>query len=200
MSSTDPDVTALIQRLKAGDRAAVAPLKERYFQRLVGLAHARLRTATRRVVEGEDVALSAIASLCRAAEDGRLPQLLDRDSLWKHLFMYTRRKATDQNEREYAKKRGGGKVVNASSLDSPEGPSFLAGVLGTDPTEDDVVAMEHDLRELLDRLPPDLREVAEWKLQGLTNEEIAAKLGRVSKTVERKLSLIRVHWKCEGDE
>lgn len=200
MSPADPDVTALIEQLKAGDRAAAEPLMERYFQRLVGLAQTRLRSATRRVVEGEDVALSAFASFCRAAENGRLPQLLDRDSLWSHLFMYTKRKACDRNEWEYAKKRGGGKVVNASALDNPDGSSFLAGVFGSDPTEDDVVALEDHLRELLARLPPDLRAVAEWKLQGLTNDEIAANLGRVSKTVERKLSLIRGIWKCEGDE
>jgi DNA-directed RNA polymerase specialized sigma24 family protein len=199
MSPDDP-VTVWLNQLKSGVRDAVSPLMERYFQQLVGLAERRLRVATRRVSDGEDVALSAFASFCRAAEDGRLPQLLDRDSLWSHLFRYTVRKACDRNEWAYAKKRGDGRVVNASALDAPDGQSFLTAVLCEGPTPDDAVAFEEGFRELLARLPPDLRAVAEWKFAGLTNDEIAANLGRDCRTVERKLSLIRGRWKSEGDE
>ena len=37
----------------------------------------------------------------------------------------------------------------------------------------------------------ELRSVAVWKLEGYTNEEIAAQLGRAPSTVARKLQLIR---------
>jgi hypothetical protein len=47
----------------------------------------------------------------------------------------------------------------------------------------------------------ELRDIAVWKLEGYTNEEIAAKInggkGRSVKAVERKLVLIRKIWTKE---
>jgi DNA-directed RNA polymerase specialized sigma24 family protein len=52
---------------------------------------------------------------------------------------------------------------------------------------------------LLDALDSDvLRSVAVWKMEGYSNAEIAAKLGRSESTVERKLNLIRQIWSGEG--
>jgi DNA-binding NarL/FixJ family response regulator len=50
---------------------------------------------------------------------------------------------------------------------------------------------EHLLARLAD---PRLRRVAEWKMEGYTNSEIARELGCVESTVERKLQLIRRIW------
>ena len=75
-------VTAWIEQLKAGDAAAAAPLWQGYFRRLVGLARQRLGAAPRGAADEEDVALSAFASFCRAAAQGRFPRLDDRDHLW----------------------------------------------------------------------------------------------------------------------
>jgi DNA-directed RNA polymerase specialized sigma24 family protein len=44
---------------------------------------------------------------------------------------------------------------------------------------------------------PILQSVATWKLEGYTNHEIAARLGCVTKTVERKLARIRGKWARE---
>jgi ECF sigma factor len=41
---------------------------------------------------------------------------------------------------------------------------------------------------------PTLRNVATWKLEGYTDEEIAARVGCVTRTVERKLARIRRIW------
>jgi DNA-directed RNA polymerase specialized sigma24 family protein len=47
----------------------------------------------------------------------------------------------------------------------------------------------------LDSLPdPTLREVARLRMEGQTNEEIAARLGCVVRTVERKLEVVRKLW------
>jgi DNA-directed RNA polymerase specialized sigma24 family protein len=40
----------------------------------------------------------------------------------------------------------------------------------------------------------ELRSVAVWKMEGYTNAEIAAKLGCVEGSVERKLRVIRTLW------
>ena len=41
---------------------------------------------------------------------------------------------------------------------------------------------------------PVLRRIASWKLEGFSNEEVTAKLGRSVPTVERKLNRIRRIW------
>src|SRR5215475_9960850 len=123
------DVTLWIEQLKAGDRASVQPLWERYFQRMVQLARQRLRAAPRRLADEEDVALSAFDSFCRGAERGRFPQLTDRDSLWSHLFFYTVRKASHLMRAERRQKRGGGQVQDEAALAGPDGEPGLVQVL-----------------------------------------------------------------------
>ena len=39
-----------------------------------------------------------------------------------------------------------------------------------------------------------LRRIATWKLEGHTNEEIAARLGCIVRTVANKLKYIRMAW------
>ena len=68
-------VSRLLDGLGVGDESAVQQLWQRYFHRLVALARQKLQSAPRRVGDEEDVALSAFASFCRAAEAGRFPQL-----------------------------------------------------------------------------------------------------------------------------
>src|SRR5437762_499594 len=59
--------------------------------------------------------------------------------------------------------------------------------------------MADECRRLLDELgDPELRSVALWKLEGYTNAEVAAKLGCVVGTVERKLRAIRTIWGKEN--
>ena len=94
-------VTQWLGDLKRGEQEAAQPVWARYFDRLVVLAHARLRamhTATADADE-EDAALSAFDSFCAGMEQGRFPQLSDRDDLWRLLVTITGRKVLDQAER-----------------------------------------------------------------------------------------------------
>jgi DNA-directed RNA polymerase specialized sigma24 family protein len=53
-------------------------------------------------------------------------------------------------------------------------------------------------QNLLESLGDDtLRAVAVWRLEGYTNEEIAARLGCSLRTVANKLELIRMRWEEE---
>src|SRR5262249_14774272 len=96
----EDSVTEWIANLRAGDSGAVQPLWERYFGRLVHTARARLRP--RGDVDGEDVALSAFDSFCHAVERGRVPQLDDRDDLWRFLMYITAQKISKVIARENA--------------------------------------------------------------------------------------------------
>ena len=181
-------VTEWIARLKGGDQGAAQGLWERYFQRLVSLARQRLRAAPRRAADEEDVALSAFDSFCRGAACGRFPLLTDRNSLWPLLVVITARKARDLRKLENRQKR------RPDSDPPPEAPA-LEDLVGREPTP----AFADECRRLLDRLGDEnLRRIALLKMEGYTDDEVAERMGCVSRTVRRRLQLIRNLWKPEA--
>jgi DNA-directed RNA polymerase specialized sigma24 family protein len=189
--ASDGSVTRLIGMLKEGDRDAAQRLWETYFQRLVGLARTRLAGAPSPVADAEDVALSAFDSFFRRAERGAFPVLEDRDDLWQLLFVLTVRKAIDLVRYHGRRSRGSGRVVSLTDLEDLGAET----VLGAEPSPELAAEMADECRRLLDLLPDaTLRTVALWKMEGFTNGEIAARLGCVEKTVERKLRTIRDVW------
>lgn len=182
-------VTRWITQLRAGDQAAADPLWNRYFERLVALARARLMRAPRRAADEEDVALSAFHSFCRAAEHGHFPKLDDRDDLWRLLASFTRRKAAHLLRDGGRLKRGGATSDESVDLDL---------IAGEEPGPELIAEMAEECRRLLGLLGDEtLRAVAVWKMEGYTNDEIAVKLACVPRTVERKLRLIRAIWESE---
>jgi DNA-directed RNA polymerase specialized sigma24 family protein len=189
--SSEGSVTRMIGPLQAGDPAAVQQLWQRYFHRLVGLARARLAGNPRRVADEEDVALSAFDSFCRNAEQGRFPQLADRDGLWRLLVVLTARKAGHLRRDQTRLKRGGALVEEAGDL--------VQDVLSREPDPAFAALAADQHRQLMGVLTDDLREVALLRMQGDSVEEIAARLGYASRSIKRKLQLIRALWERELD-
>ena len=169
---------------------------EAYFHRLAVLARAYLRSVPRGAAAEEDVALSAFASFCRRAERGQFPRLADRNDLWQILYMITVRKAAALARHEGRQARGAGRVptfTDRGDLDPTRIP-------GPEPAPELVAEMADQCRHLLGLLGDEtLRSVALWKMEGLTNAEIANRLGRVEHTVERKLRTIRSIWAREAE-
>jgi DNA-directed RNA polymerase specialized sigma24 family protein len=187
-------VTRWIAALKQGDQSAAQGLWEAYFRRLVGLARVRLRDAPRRIADEEDVALSAFDSFCRAAQAGRFPRLDDRTDLWQILVLITVRKAIDLLRHEARPSRGRGKVRSLTDL-SRDG---LEAIGGDEPTPELAAQLAEEYQRLIEQLgEPTLQSVATFKLEGYTDDEIAARLGCVTRTVERKLARIRGIWARE---
>src|SRR4051794_13626583 len=191
---TGNSVTRWIAALKQGDPAAAQGLWEAYFRRLVGLARARLRDAPRRIADEEDVALNAFDSFCRGARAGRFPRLDDRHDLWQILVLITVRKAFNLRRYESRQSRGIGRVRSLTDL-TPDG---LETISGDEPTPELAAQLAEEYQRLMDKLgDPTLQRVATFKLEGYTNDEIAARLGCVISTVERKLARIRGKWAVE---
>jgi DNA-directed RNA polymerase specialized sigma24 family protein len=188
MSSED-SVSQWLVQLKDGDGEAAQKLWERYFRRLVGLARLKLQGSPRRAADEEDVALSAFASFCQGAEEGRFPQLADRDDLWRLLVVMTVRKAGQQLRDEGRKKRGGGAA--------PE-EVILEEVVDREPTPEFAAQVADECRRLLVLLnDDDLEKVAVAKMEGYSNAEIAQRLGCAPRSVGRKLQVIRTLWEEE---
>ena len=204
--SADESVTCWIDRLKAGDRQAAQPLWERYYGRLVREARRWLRRAPAApAADEEDVALSTFASFCRRAEEGRFPRLFDRNDLWQLLLVIAYRKACDQIVQEGRRRPRQGRAVHASALAAgPDGDesALFADMIGQQPSPAMVAQTAEECRRLLAELGDEtLRQVALWKLEGYTNDEIAPRMedgkGRSLATVELKLKMIRKRWEKE---
>lgn len=192
----DGSVTHWIRQLREGDAGAQQQIWNRYFSQLTGIARQRLSDLPRRAEDEEDVVLSALDSFFRRTQQGQFPLLHDRTSLWPLLLRITIRKAWRAIERHDAQKRGGRRVRGDSVFAGrPGGLASIEDVLGTEPTPDTVVALQESLQQLincLDEAP--LRQIADRKLQGYSNGEIAQECGVSKRTIERKLRRIRVLW------
>jgi DNA-directed RNA polymerase specialized sigma24 family protein len=196
--SYDDSVTIWINGVKAGDGADIGRLWDRYFDRLVRLAGARLPSHCRRAFDEEDVALSAFQSFCDRAGRGQFPQLSDRDDLWRLLATITVRKALDTMRHQTRQKRGGGRVLGESALLAGEDGDGVAEILSREPTPEEVARFADDYTRFLDRLKdPALRSVALRRLEGQSTQDIARALNVSTKTIDRKLQLIRAIWSRE---
>ncbi len=194
-------VSVWIERLKAGDPDAAQRLWESYFHRLVGLARARLQEVPRTAADEEDVALSAFHSFCQGAAQGQFPLLKDRDDLWHLLVVLTARKALHLRRDQRRQKRGGGKVLTEADWQANEDDETtgLVQVIGAEPTPEFAAEVAEQCQHLLGLLGQEggLRDIAVLKMEGHTNQEIAARLGSGLRTVERKLERIRILWQAE---
>jgi DNA-directed RNA polymerase specialized sigma24 family protein len=203
-------VTRWLDQAQAGDSDAAQQLWQRYFDRLVRLARAKLQGAPRGMADEEDVALSAFDSFYRGVEQGRFPRLNDRDNLWKLLVVITARKAGKLKRDAGRHKRGGRGEHDASTPHdaSPSPPPAMGKekeddleldeLVSREPSPEFAVQVAEECQRLLDGLKDDVaRAVALAKMEGYTNAEIAAKLDYAPRTIERKLAVIRGRWEKE---
>ncbi len=192
-------ITRWLVDIREGGSLAATHLWKVYYERLVRLAKQKLGSTPKRVQAEEDVVLGAFDSFCRGAQAGRFPQLADRDDLWQVLVMLTARKASNQVKHDRRQKRGGGNVRGESVFQyNAEERAGIDAIVGSEPTPEFAGDITEECRRLFDLLGDvTLRTVAQHKMEGCTNDEIAEKLGVKTRTIERKLQLIREIWTSE---
>jgi RNA polymerase sigma factor (sigma-70 family) len=206
MSDEDGSITGWIDALKEGQPDAADALWRRYYDRVVAVARRYLQTAPHQAAEdADDVALSAIFGLCAGAAQGRFEQLNDRVDLWQLLTAITVKKSLSRLQWHGRKKRGGGRIVAGLTASAPGDDRFSTGadplplLLSKEPTPESAAIIQEQFQELLDSLGDStLRQIALWRMDGLSNSEIAAKMGCVVRTVERKIERIRLIWEEIG--
>ena len=196
----DVPVTLWLKEAEVGDESARQRIWQHYFRRLVGLARGKLLDGGRRMADEEDAVVAAFDAFFRGAEEGRFPKLEDRNDLWQILVMLTCRKAADQARHQNRQRRGSGAVRGESIFHRPgeDRDGSFDDFEFADATPEFAGEVTENLRSLLDKLKDEtLQAIAVWKMQGLQNTEIAEKLATTTRTVERKLNLIRQHWADE---
>jgi DNA-directed RNA polymerase specialized sigma24 family protein len=192
-------ISVWLEEIKQGNDEAARRLWERYFPDLVKLARRALAGVPRRMEDEEDVALSALDSFCRAADQGRFPNLNDREGLWRLLSAITQRKAIDLIRRAHAK-LGDANVVRLESTVAG-GSHAIDQIASTQLSADVALVVAEEFHRLLGLLPDEqIRLIAVAKMEGRANKEIARQIGCAVRTVERRLGYIRVIWREEVTE
>jgi RNA polymerase sigma factor (sigma-70 family) len=192
MLSIDASVTNWLRKLEAGHDQAAQELWNVFFERLVLLAQQRMRASPLGVADAEDVALSAFASFCLGVQKQRFPELKDRNSLWRLLVSITLRKLMHMQRDQNRQKRGGDFRQIPHVNDSSNGPTEIEQIISREPTPEIAAQLAEQYDRWMRALDSEeLVRLAQWKLEGFTNSEIAAKCGLTERTIERKLNLIR---------
>ncbi len=126
------------------------------------------------------------------ARSGKFPLLQNRDDLWGLLLVITARKASNQKKHQVRLRRGGGEQRGESVFEANADGAGIAQIVGHEPTPEMAAMLTDEIEHLLARLAdPTLQQIAVWKMEGYTNDEMAVKLARSKRTVIRKFNLIR---------
>jgi DNA-directed RNA polymerase specialized sigma24 family protein len=182
-------VTELLRQLRSEERptreAAAAELVRCYTPELLRLIADHLGRSLQARLGEEDVLQKLWQSFFHRYQAGQF-DLAGRDELWQLLLTMALNKTRSAARRERARRRDVGREVAAG----------MSGELASGLSPEEVAAVAEEVERRLLALPPDLRQIAEWKLQGFEHGEIAAKLRRTVRTVERKVQRIRRCWQA----
>ncbi len=181
--------------VKTGDSVAANQIWQHYFDRLTRLVRARIYGQNRAVSDEEDIVLSVFESFYAAAENGRFPDLSDRDDLWQLLLRMSARKVVDKRRHDQRQRRGG--EAEVQSLDQ-KGDDDAIVAIGDEPSPEMVLMMQESVEEFFSHLGVgQLRELAGAKLEGYSNAELSKRFGCSERTIERRMHLIRE--KCQQE-
>jgi RNA polymerase sigma factor (TIGR02999 family) len=169
-------ITEWLQRVAEGDRAALGEVFAAMYPELRRIAHARLYDGGRQVGLGTTSLVHE--SFLRLVHSARL-QAQNRRHFFALASRCMRMTLIDELRRAHAGRRGGG----ANPLTLGEDDDLGLAV----PAPDERVEALHDALRELDRLDPELAEVADMRwFGGFAEAEIAELQGVTERTVRRR--------------
>jgi RNA polymerase sigma-70 factor (ECF subfamily) len=186
MSDAVPD-QVLASYCRAGNEDAARQLFDKYMERLVALARRRISQRMASRVDPEDIVQSVFRTFFGRLRAGQF-EIEDQDDLCKLLMRITVHKTLRQVAFHRAAKRN--PALEKGQQDVAD--DRILEVLDSEPTPEATVAFVDQLEHFLARLRPEERQVLEMRLQGHSNEEIAAKLKiKHDRTIRRIVERIR---------
>jgi RNA polymerase sigma-70 factor (ECF subfamily) len=160
---------------------------------LLALARRRISQRLAGRVDPEDVVQSVFRTFFHRAREGQF-SIADQDELCKLLVSITVHKTLRQVAFHQAAKRN----LRQEVAQGPEPQERLQELLDREPTPDEAVTFLDQLEHFLGRLRPQERQILELRLQGFSNDEIAAKLGIYDRKIRRAIERVRALAEQEG--
>jgi hypothetical protein len=203
------DPTAVIRPSATDQVQAIDRFVSRFYWSMVARADRiiRLRRIPRPLYDGEDAVVAAWYKLRRAAEGGRLDPIQTSGHLWRLFGAGVNREIRMEQDRLERRKRGGPGVSRAGR-DGRRAPEEEGGaatgrdrhwdgdsldhLISPQPPPEVLASSKEQIERLLDHLgSPVLRTIATLLAEGYGNEELARRLGRTTRTIERQRASIR---------
>jgi DNA-directed RNA polymerase specialized sigma24 family protein len=190
-------VTAWLLQLDRNDREnfnrAAGVLTKRYEQALLAKIRGKISPKIRQRVDAEDVLQSVLADFFRRPDNATLES---RGDFWRLILRIAMNKVASKGRYETAGVRNAGLdqgYAGIGSDDSAEKPG-LELVSENAHLESEAFEVAEEVQGMLGQLSVELREVAELLMEGCTHVEIAERIQRTTRTVERRVEMIREHW------
>jgi eukaryotic-like serine/threonine-protein kinase len=173
----------LLSLVQHGNSQAATAIFDRYVQRLLALARARIGPKLRRRIDADDVVQSAYRSFFVHASNGEYA-LTESGDLWRLLASVTLHKLYGQVELHTAARRSMNRedAVNQISANDRAAP---------EPTAAEIIAITEQLQLVSKRLTADERTVLTANLQGDSVATIAKAIQKSPRTVRRLLDQSR---------
>ena len=194
MQQEPGSITHWLSKLQAGQSEAAEPIWIRYQAKLVSIATQQLAENPDRSVDGEDLVQSSFGNVCLAVQNGKYPDIDNREDLWGLLYI-----ATVNRVREHYRELRALKRSHISSS-QPIDPSILAD-LQTPFAEAQTADLLEYLLSRLDLEDPShlLRQIALLYLDDHSASSIAKRLHKRKTSVLISLRLIRSIWQEHQD-
>ena len=182
-SGGQPSDHSLLRRLRGGSQDAATLLYLRYAHRLRALTRTKFATDLARRLDVDDIVQSVFGSFFRGASRGDY-DVPAGEELWKLFLVIALNKIRAKGAYHRAAKR---------DVRLTAGSEVLEQVAET-PAEQDEAAfavLQMTIDEALARLPPQHRQMLTLRIEGCEVAEIARRMARSKRTVERILQECR---------
>ncbi len=173
----------LLVRLFDGDDEAFAELFCRFRDRYQVAADRKLRNSPVRHRDGEDAIMSVFRCFWFNVADGQYRNLRDTENFERVLLSILRNKILSDIKQESRDKRGSGDVVNIATVDED---------FDLEDYRETEAKLNIAMVEILEMISnPLTRQIIQLTLQGNSRIEIAARLQRSERTIQRHLEAAR---------
>jgi RNA polymerase sigma factor (sigma-70 family) len=201
MMDEKKSVTKLIAELRssnpAGRSDAAALLWKRYWRAMFKVASENLANTVKPRVDEYDVLQTMYKSLVLRLGGGQYEWLQNRKHLLRLMKEMTRNKAREAGRHVMRKGRSPKREQPTVGRNAEGVEVDLIAALADRslPPDAEARAFQEELDYRLSILDAECQQIVRWKLEGLTNAQIAEKMDRTLRTVERKLERIHGLWK-----
>ncbi len=170
---------SLLRRFRLGQEDAATELYRRYAPRVHGLARRQFSSRMARRVDADDIVQSVFCAFFQAVRKGYY-DVPDGEDLWRLLLVIALNKVRANRTFHLAARRDVRLTAPATHLQSKKHKRDSTGQL-----------LCLALDDALQQLDSTERRMVELLIQGHEVAEIAAKVGRSKRTVERNLQAVR---------